>query len=80
MKPFNEILTFLCDKENTIFIDNHDSFAMASGEPFCFYKADTVNLKLPGIRTLVHIMHDCCPLLPKKQSRQNFGSYWTQSI
>ncbi|MEW8152905.1 MAG: hypothetical protein AB2810_22440, partial [Candidatus Thiodiazotropha endolucinida] len=67
MKPFNEILKELCKQSNAIYIDNHDSFIMASGElPFDLYHADKVNLKFSGIRTLVHNIHDNCAILPKK--------------
>ena len=51
MKPFNDILKDLCIKHKVTFINNHNSFIMASGElPFDFFHADQVNLKFSGIR------------------------------
>ena len=71
-KPFNAILKDLCETSNAIFIDNHNSFIMASGQlPVDFFHADRVNLRFLGIRPLVHNIHESCPILPKKQTDQN---------
>ena len=72
MKPFNAILKDLCETSNAIFIDNHNSFIMASGQlPVDFVHADRVNLRFLGIRALVHNIHESCPILDKKQTDQN---------
>ena len=66
MKPFNDILKTLCKSMNIEFIDNHDSFILASGEfPFEFFHADKINLKFAGIRALIQNIHRKCPILPK---------------
>ena len=63
MKPFNAILKDLCEETKTVYIDNHDSFVLASGAlPLDCYHADKVNLRFPGIRSLVHNMNDSCPV------------------
>ena len=57
MKPFNSILKVLTSEFKAKFIDNHDSFVMAPGElPFEYFRAERVNLKLPGTRLLVQKM------------------------
>ena len=71
MNSFNEILKELCSENGCTFIDNHDSFMMASGElPFEFFLADQVNLKFPGIRALVNNINSHCPVLPKHNQAQ----------
>ena len=65
MKPFNNILKDLSSEVNATFIDNHDSFVMASGElPFEYFQADRVNLKFPGTRLLVRKINTSCTILP----------------
>ena len=72
MKPFNETLRELCSENDCTFIDNHDSFVMASGElPFEFFLADQVNLKFPGIRALANNINSQCPILPKPNQTHN---------
>ncbi|MCG8113370.1 MAG: hypothetical protein N0E59_21675, partial [Candidatus Thiodiazotropha taylori] len=72
VKPFNESLRDLCSENNCVFIDNHDSFMMASGElPFTLFLPDQVNLKFPGIRKLVNSIHNQCPILPKKKQTRS---------
>ena len=69
MKPFNDILKDLCIKHKVTYINNHNSFIMASGElPFDFFHADQVNLKFSGIRKLVQNIHEKCSILPKRQN------------
>ena len=83
MKPFNAILKNLCELSNAIFIDNHNSFIMASGQlPVDFFHANRVNLRFLGIRALVHNIHESCPILPKKQKDQNayLNGQYRQSI
>ena len=54
MKHYNAIRKEICQTNKVGFIDNHDSFVLASGElPYDFYHADNVNLRFPGIRKLV---------------------------
>ena len=66
MKPFNDILKTLCKSMNIEFIDNHDSFILASGEfPFEFFHADKINVKFAGIRALIQNIHRKCLILPK---------------
>ena len=56
IKPFNDTLWDLRTSFNDEDIDNHDSFAMASGKsPFDFFFPDKVNLKFSGTRKLVQI-------------------------
>lgn len=72
MKPFNAILKGLCEISNAIFINNHNSFIMASGQlPADFFHADRVNLRFLGIRALVQNIHESCTILPKKQIAKN---------
>ena len=53
MKPFNAILKNLCELSNAIFIDNHNSFIMASGQlPVDFFHAGSVNLRFLGYQSL----------------------------
>ena len=57
IKPYNNILKDLSVTANAKFIDNHNSFILASGEqPFEFFQADMVHLKFPGTRVLVNIL------------------------
>ena len=50
------ILKGICHAHKVDFVDNHDSFVLASDElPYDFYHADKVNLRFPGIRKLVQI-------------------------
>ena len=54
MKPYNSIIKELSSQFKAQFIDNHDSFIMASGKlPFEYFQANRVNLKFPGTRLLV---------------------------
>lgn len=82
MKPFNGILKDLCKTINAVFIENHDSFILASGElPFDFFHADKVNLKYLGTRALVHNINDHCQILPvqtKAHSSTNFVRNFNQ--
>ena len=72
MKPFNNTLRELCSENDCTFIDNHDSFMMASGEfPFGFFLADQVNLKFPGIRAMANNINSQCPILPKPNQTYN---------
>ena len=72
MKPFNDILKNLSLKHKVTFINNHNSFIMASGElPFDFDHADQVNLKFSGIRKLVQNINEKCSILPKRQNPIN---------
>ena len=65
MKPFNNILKDLSSEFKAKFIDNHDSFVMASGElPFEYFQADRINLKFPGTRLLVQKINSFCQILP----------------
>ena len=69
MKPFNDTLKNLSLKHKVTFINNHNSFIMASGElPFDFFHADQVNLKFSGIRKLVQNINEKCSILPKRQN------------
>ena len=67
MKPYNSILKNICNTNNTRFIDNHDSFVLASGElPSYLYHADMTNLRFPGIQKLVHNINGACAILPSR--------------
>ena len=72
VKPYNNILKNLCEVKEIEFIDNHDSFILASGKlPVDFFLPDRINLKFLGTRALVHNIHEHCIVLPKRdQSRQ----------
>ena len=71
MKPYNEVLKNMCESLTIIFIANHDSFIMASGElPFEFYHADKVNLKFGGIHALIQNINRQCTVLPKYNQSQ----------
>ena len=72
MKQFNDILKDISNQNEAQFINNHNSFIMASGElPFDFFHADQVNLKFSGTRKLVHNIHDSCPILPQVNRYRN---------
>lgn len=74
MKPFNDILKDLCKVVNAKFVDNHDSFIMASGElPFDFFHADKVNLKFSGTRKLLQNINSICSILPVQTKTQFVG-------
>ena len=67
VKPFNSILKDLCRSVQAEFVDNHDSFVMASGEiPFDFFFPDKVNLKFSETRKLVQNINKSCSILPKQ--------------
>ena len=67
VKPFNEILKNLCESMEVEFIDNHDSFVLASGKlPLEFFCHDRINLRFPGTRALVHNINEQCIILPKR--------------
>ena len=69
MQKFNDTLKEMCLQNNVKFINNHNSFIMASGElPFDFFHADQVSLKFPGIRKLVHNINDSCQVLPREKN------------
>ena len=70
MKSFNAILKEICRECKVTFVDNHDSFVLASGElPYDFYHADKVNLKFSGIRKLVHNINLVCQILPTQNKK-----------
>ena len=84
IKPYNNILKSLSSQFQATFIDNHDSFIMASGElPFEYYQADRTNLKFPGTRLLVRNINNKCTILPPSNSlnqtqnhrRQNHANF-----
>ena len=67
MKPYNAVLKTICKTNKVGFIDNHDSFVLASGEiPNYLYHADMTNLRFPGIRKLVQNINIVCAILPSK--------------
>ena len=70
IKPFNDSLRDLCKSLDIVFINNHDSFVMASGElPFDFFKPDMVNLKFSGTRKLVQNINRSCDILPMQYNK-----------
>ena len=72
VKPFNTILSDLCRLMKTEYVDNHDSFVMASGEiPFDFFFPDKVNLKFSGTRKLVQNINKLCKILPIQHSTRS---------
>ena len=65
MKPYNIILKELSTQFDASFIDNHDSFILASGDlPFESFQDDKVNLKFPGTRQLIQNINKSCVILP----------------
>ena len=67
MKPYNAVLKTICKTNKVGFIDNHDSFVLASGEiPNYLYHADMTNLRFPEIRKLVQNINIACAILPSK--------------
>ena len=70
IRPFNDSLRDLCMSLNVEFINNHDSFVMASGElPFDFFQTDRINLKFSGTRKLVQNMNRSCAILPIQHNK-----------
>ena len=54
LKPYNEILKNICDENDIEFIDNYDSFLLASGEmPHSFFQNDKLHLNISGTRRLL---------------------------
>ena len=54
LKPYNDILKTICDKNGIEFIDNYDSFLLASGEmPSTFFQHDKLHLNNEGTRRLL---------------------------
>ena len=69
VRPYNSTLKELSAQFEATFIDNHDSFILASGElPFEYFQADKVNLKFPGTRLLVQNINKSCVILPPRQT------------
>lgn len=72
VKPFNNIVKEVCQEFKAEFIDNHDSFIMASGElPYEYFQGDQINLKFPGTRLLVRNMNNKCLVLPSPSNNGN---------
>lgn len=66
MKPYNVEIKSLCQKYEMEFIDNHDSFLLASGEfPKNLFHADKINLRAAGTATLVKNIDANCKILRK---------------
>ena len=54
LKPYNDILKTICNQNDIEFIDNYDSFLLASGEmPSTFFDHDKLNLNNQGTRRLL---------------------------
>ena len=69
MRPYNIILKELSTQYEVSFIDNHDSFILASGDlPFEYFQDDKVNLKFPGTRLLIQNINKSCVILPLTQN------------
>ena len=69
IRPYNSTLKELSAQFEATFIDNHDSFILASGElPFEYFQAGKVNLKFPGTRLLVQNINKSCVILPPRQT------------
>ena len=69
VKPFNDILLNISNAQDLTFIDNHDSFILATGDlPFDFFYADKTNLKFAGTRALVRSINSYCSVLPKRKT------------
>ena len=67
VKQFNDIIRNICENKDITFIDNHDSFVLASGaQPIEFFYPDEVNLKFPGTRALVWNINRHCTVLPRR--------------
>lgn len=76
VNPFNAKLKTLCDKMKVAFIDNHDSFIMASGDmPKNLFHADKVNLKHDGTVTLIRNIHNQISILPT----HDIGTSWNDN-
>ena len=79
VKPFNEVLADLCKSTKAKFIDNHDSFVMASGKLlFDLFCPDKMSLKFSGTRKLVQNINRYCSLLPEQY--QNHGTRLFKSV
>ena len=71
MTPYNDILRELSVTNKAKFVNNHDSFILASGGlPFDYFQSDKVSLIFPGIRVLVHNINNHCPILPPRKFPQ----------
>ena len=81
LKPYNDILKKLCDENDIEFIDNYDSFLLASGEmPSSFYHHDKLHLNVHGTRRLLSSMNKVIAVTknsPRQSSSQR--SYNAQS-
>lgn len=76
VKPFNDILKHLCQTHGIQFIENHDSFILASGDlPYDFFYADKINLKFAGTRALVHSINSQCMILPKRNNGSSHNPF-----
>ena len=54
LKPFNQILKSICEDNNLQFIDNNDTFLLASGAmPESYFDNDKVHLNVSGTRKLL---------------------------
>ena len=74
VKPFNIKLKILCDKMKVTFIDNHDSFIMASGDlPKNILHADKVNLKHDGTVTLIRNINNHIQILPTHDNETSWN-------
>ena len=67
IKAYNDIVRNLIATYKTKFVNNHDSFILASGElPFEYFQPDRESFKFAGIRVLVRNINKCCSVLPTR--------------
>ena len=54
LKPYNDTLKDICNENDITFVDNYDSFLLASGEmPDSYFHADKLHLKMSGSQKLL---------------------------
>lgn len=82
LKPYNDRLKTICDENDIEFIDNYDSFLLASGEmPSTFFNHDKLHLNNQGTRRLFSCMNKVIPVTKytPHQPKPPRGSYMNRN-
>ena len=71
LEPYNEKLKSLCEENNIDFVDNFDSFFLASGElPTTYYRYDKIHLNVNGTKKLLSNIDNVYKILGPASQRK----------
>ena len=71
LEPYNEKLKSLCEENNIDFVNNYDSFLLASGElPATYYRYDKIHLNVNGTRRLLSNVDSSCKITRPASRKQ----------